>query len=155
MQFRNRSCSNTRAAADDPQRTGICCSGGGLRSAAFSFGALDVLWREGIVQDAELPRRRQRRIVAVTAATIVRAHSDDASWSQDKPGPYGLGSPELDYLRNRTDYLAPGIDGPMEHVPALLMGILFNLAVILGVLFVVGRPADASTGGRCTTSSCT
>jgi hypothetical protein len=130
-------------AADDPQRTGICCSGGGLRSAAFSFGALDVLWREGIVQDAQYLAGVSGGSYAVTAATIVRAHSDDASWSQDKPGPYGLGSPELDYLRNRTDYLAPGLMGRWNMFLRLLLGILLNLAVILGVLFVVGR-----LGGR-------
>ena len=129
--------------ADDSQRTGICCSGGGLRSAAFSFGALDVLWREGIIQDAQYLAGVSGGSYAVTAATIVRAHSDDASWTKDKPGPYGLGSPELDYLRNRTNYLAPGLMGRWNMFLRLLLGILLNLAVILGVLFVVGR-----LGGR-------
>ena len=123
----------------DPQRTGICCSGGGLRSAAFSFGALDVLWREGIVQDADYLAGVSGGSYAVTAATIVRAHSDDSSWTKDQPGPYGLGSPELDYLRNRTDYLAPGVMGRWNMFLRLLLGILLNLAVLLGVLFVVGR----------------
>ena len=130
-------------AAGDPQRTGICCSGGGLRSAAFSFGALDVLWREGIVQDAQYLAGVSGGSYAVTAATIVRAHSDDATWTKDEPGPYGLGSPELDYLRNRTNYLAPGLMGRWNMFLRLLLGILLNLAVILGVLFVVGR-----LGGR-------
>ena len=127
----------------DPERTGICCSGGGLRSAAFSFGALDVLWREGIVQDAQYLAGVSGGSYAVTAATIVRAHSDDVLWTKDEPGPYGLGSPELDYLRNRTNYLAPGLMGRWNMFLRLLLGILLNLAVILGVLFVVGR-----LGGR-------
>ena len=102
-----------------------------------------MLWREGIVQDAQYLAGVSGGSYAVTAATIVRAHSDDASWSQDKPGPYGLGSPELDYLRNRTNYLAPGLMGRWNMFLRLLLGILLNLAVILGVLFVVGR-----LGGR-------
>lgn len=128
-------------AANDPQRVGICCSGGGLRSAAFSFGALDELWRKGIVEKADYLAGVSGGSYAVTAATIVRAQSPDVTWSKDQPGPYGLGSPELDYLRNRTNYLAPGMMGRWNMFLRLLLGILLNLGVILGLLFVVGRLA--------------
>ena len=130
-------------AAGDPQRVGICCSGGGLRSAAFSFGAMDVLWHKGIIQEADYLAGVSGGSYAVTAATIVRAQSPDETWTKDQPGPYGLGSPELDYLRNRTNYLAPGIMGRWNMFLRLLLGILLNLGVILGLLFVVGR-----LGGR-------
>ena len=59
-------------AKDDPPRAGICCSGGGLRSAAFSFGAMDELWRAGILQDADYLAGVSGGSYAVTAATIVR-----------------------------------------------------------------------------------
>jgi len=127
----------------DPERVGICCSGGGLRSAAFSFGAMDVLWREGILQDADYLAGVSGGSYAVTAATIVRAQSEGVTWTKDQPGPYGLGSPELDYMRNRTDYLAPGRMGRWNMFLRMLLGTLLNLAVILGLLFVVGR-----LGGR-------
>ncbi len=133
---------HTRAAGD-PQRVGICCSGGGLRSAAFSFGALDELWHKGIIQEADYLAGVSGGSYAVTAATIVRAQSPDETWTRDQPGPYGLGSPELDYLRNRTNYLAPGIMGRWNMFLRLLLGTLLNLGVILGLLFVVGR-----LGGR-------
>src|SRR4029077_9565908 len=126
-------------SAGDPERTGICCSGGGLRSAAFSFGAMDVLWREGILQDADYLAGVSGGSYAVTAATIVRAQSEGVTWCKDQPGPYGLGSPELDYMRNRTDYLAPGRMGRWNMFLRMLLGTLLNLAVILGLLFVVGR----------------
>ncbi len=133
-----------RARADgDPPRVGICCSGGGLRSAAFSFGAMDELWRAGILQDADYLAGVSGGSYAVTAATIVRSQSDDVEWSKDQPGPYGLGSPELDYLRNRTNYLAPGTMGRWNMLLRLLLGIMLNLAVVLGILYVVGR-----LGGR-------
>ena len=130
-------------AEGDPERVGICCSGGGLRSAAFSFGAMDELWRAGILQDADYLAGVSGGSYAVTAATIVRSQSDDVGWTKDQPGPYGLGSPELDYLRNRTNYLAPGTLGRWNMFLRLLLGILLNLAVVLGILYVVGR-----VGGR-------
>lgn len=130
-------------AKDDPPRTGICCSGGGLRSAAFSFGAMDELWHAGILQDADYLAGVSGGSYAVTAATIVRSQSDGVDWSQDQPGPYGLGSPELDYLRNRTNYLAPGTMGRWNMLLRLLLGIMLNLAVVLGLLYVIGR-----LGGR-------
>ncbi|HZX56868.1 MAG TPA: hypothetical protein VFE86_19435, partial [Ilumatobacteraceae bacterium] len=125
----------------DPDRVGICCSGGGLRSAAFSFGAMDVLWREGILQEADYLAGVSGGSYAVTAATIVRAQSEGVTWTKDQPGPYGLGSPELDYMRNRTDYLAPGRMGRWNMFLRMLLGTLLNLAVILGLFFVVGRLA--------------
>jgi Patatin-like phospholipase len=129
--------------ASSPPRTGICCSGGGLRSAAFSFGALDVLWREGIIEKSDYLAGVSGGSYAVAAATVVRAQSDGTEWNKDEPGPYGLGSPELDYLRNRTNYLAPGLMGRWNMFLRLILGIVLNLAVILGVLFVIGR-----LGGR-------
>ncbi len=136
-------------AEGDPQRVGICCSGGGLRSAAFSFGALDELWRAGIVEKADYLAGVSGGSYAVTAATIVRAQSPDAEWSKDQPGPYGLGSPELDYMRNRTDYLAPGLMGRWNMFLRLILGIVFNLAVVLGTFRTSSAaPAVASTDGH-------
>ena len=39
-------------ATDGQARTGICCSGGGIRSAAFNLGALQSLQAEGELQRA-------------------------------------------------------------------------------------------------------
>ena len=148
-------------AAGDPPRVGICCSGGGLRSAAFSFGALDELWHAGIIEKADYLAGVSGGSYAVTAATIVRAQSPDAEWSKDQPGPYGLGSPELDYMRNRTDYLAPGLMGRWNMFLRLMLGIFFNLAVVLGLLYVVGRAGGRFYRwalpqlGSCTGQACT
>jgi hypothetical protein len=104
---------------------------------------MDVLWRKGIVEKADYLAGVSGGSYAVTAATIVRAKSTGVTWSKDQPGPYGLGSPELDYMRNRTDYLAPGLMGRWNMFLRLLLGIVFNLAVVLGLLYVIGR-----LGGR-------
>jgi hypothetical protein len=148
-------------SGDDPLRVGICCSGGGLRSAAFSFGALDELWRRGVIEKADYLAGVSGGSYAVTAATIVRAQSPGVIWSKDQPGPYGLGSPELDYMRNRTDYLAPGVMGRWNMFLRLLLGIMFNLAVVLGLLYVVGRLGGRFYSwalpelGSCTGRACT
>src|SRR2546425_1683292 len=36
-----------------PGKTGICCSGGGIRSAAFNLGALQVLYDRKVLQGAD------------------------------------------------------------------------------------------------------
>lgn len=36
-----------------PGRIGICCSGGGIRSAAYNLGALQALQEEGVLEHAE------------------------------------------------------------------------------------------------------
>jgi hypothetical protein len=100
---------------------------------------LDELWREGIVEQADYLAGVSGGSYAVAAATIVRSESKGVTWTKDQPGPYGLGSPELDYLRNRTNYLAPGVMGRWNMFLRLLLGILLNLSVILALLFVVGR----------------
>ena len=41
-----------RDGGQQPARIGICVSGGGIRSASFGLGALQVLQRHGIVQRA-------------------------------------------------------------------------------------------------------
>ncbi len=130
-------------AAGEPPCVGICCSGGGLRSAAFSFGAMDELWRAGILQEADYLAGVSGGSHAVTAATIVRSQSTDVEWTKDQPGPLAWCSPELDYLRNRTNYLAPGTMGRWNMFLRLLLGIMLNLAVVLGILYVIGR-----LGGR-------
>ncbi len=75
----------------------------------------------------------------MTAATMVRSESEGVDWEHPgTPGPYALGSPELDYLRNRTDYLAPGLSGRWNMFVRFVLGIAVNLAVVFGVALMAG-----------------
>jgi hypothetical protein len=60
-------------APDDPDRTGVCCSGGGIRSAAFNLGALQELQARKVLQTARYlsavsrPGRRRSSTCATTS----------------------------------------------------------------------------------------
>src|SRR4051794_4675283 len=94
------------------EKIGICCSGGGIRSAAFNLGALQSLMDREWFQ-------RARYLAAVSGGSYIAASlfmvaktggagdSDAAAFSA-RDYPYRPGSPEEQYLRNRCSYLAPG-----------------------------------------------
>jgi hypothetical protein len=132
--------------------SGICCSGGGIRSAAFNLGALQALQEEGELQ-------RSNYVAAVSGGSYIAAAFAMVGkhWPGDKPcrpssdptkpsnghddsnpelirrvPPFARGSPEEQYLRNRTSYLAPGgIDKAFLGI-RIALGLLFNL-VFLGI----------------------
>lgn len=134
---------------------GICCSGGGIRSAAFNLGALQVLQNQGILQSSKY-------ISAVSGGSYIAAAfcmvaktwdpekhrcpptaGDDADDSDpdlvtDKAPPFSTGSPDEQYLRNHLGYLAP--DGLARVYLALRMlaGMLVNVVIVGLPVFLVG-----------------
>ncbi len=120
----------------DPTRVGICCSGGGIRSAAYSLGALQRLQQDGVLQKADYLSAVSGGSYIAAAMTLARRSADD---------PFAPGSPEEQYLRNRTTYLVPhGGEGVFLGYRVVL-GIAINLlffglaiglpALLLGLLF--------------------
>src|SRR5438046_2013979 len=112
----------------DPEedRLGICCSGGGIRSASYALGALQVLRRRGILKDAEhLSAVSGGGYTAIAHAILVdQTLRDDQGTlppAQGRKGmeehlfgelpPWAPGSPEEQHLRDHTTYLAPGFPG--------------------------------------------
>src|SRR5438128_1879328 len=76
---------------------GICCSGGGIRSAAYNLGALQAMQEAGAFH-------RARYMTAVSGGSYMAAtHAIVAAYSgnllPDVPV-YAQGSPEEQYLRN-------------------------------------------------------
>jgi hypothetical protein len=126
---------------EDPEdgKLGICCSGGGIRSAAFCLGALQSLQEEG-----ELRRAAYLSAVSggsyIAGAISMVAHADDASSGGKGPNsdperldrmkPFEPGSPEEQYLRNRSKYLAPTMIDKIYLGWRILLGLLFNLVFI-------------------------
>jgi hypothetical protein len=135
-------------------KIGISCSGGGIRSAAFNLGALQVL------QDAQV-LRRARYLAGVSGGSYIAAafcmvrktwrgdkrpakppagadESDQKykGWDDSDPDliaahpPFFRGSPEEQYLRNRSSYLAPGVFGKIKFGYRLLLGMTLNLLFI-------------------------
>ncbi len=143
-------------------KIGIACSGGGIRSAAFGLGALQVL------QEADV-LRRARYLAGVSGGSYIAAafcmvrktwragepqplkdprapEREQPGWDDSDPaliaasGPFFSGSPEEQYLRNRSSYLAPGAYGKIAFGYRLLLGMSLNLLFIGLALAAVAMP---------------
>lgn len=118
-------------------RTGICCSGGGVRSAVYNLGALQVLREQGVWGHTDY-------VSAVSGGSYIAA----AHAALDKRSPphadekplWGPGSPEEQHLRTHSSYLAPGVGGKARLLLVVVLGMLVNLVVIGIGVWLLARP---------------
>lgn len=145
-------------------KLGICCSGGGIRSAAFSLGALQMLQEHGKL-------RRAAYLAAVSGGSYIAAAfsmvakqgagDSNAELFKKRP-PFAPGSPEEQYLRNHSSYLAPTLADKVYLGWRVLLGLLFNLAFIalplIGAALILTGTLYAQVfpdlGGQCAAASC-
>jgi hypothetical protein len=146
-------------ADPEPGRIGIACSGGGIRSAAYNLGALQVLRDKGVFGlDAGGTQRGGEVLVAAVSggsyiasafATVAAESADHDLAPRDAGGPerdgvriprrvYAPSSPEEVHLRNHSDYMAPGLGGKLRLGLRVVMGMLANFLVIGVVVGIVG-----------------
>ena len=129
-----------------PGRIGVCCSGGGVRSAAYNLGALQALDGAHVLRRATyLAAVSGGSYIAAAFAMVARTDADARRDDSDPSllqapggGPFHPGSPEEQYLRNRASYLAPGAMGKVFLLQRVLAGLAFNLLFIGTFLFVAG-----------------
>jgi hypothetical protein len=140
-------------------RIGICCSGGGIRSAAFNLGALQSLQTAKLLQRATyLAAVSGGSYIAAAFAMVSktwaagkgfdevreseRDDSDPTLFGAGHLEPFAPGSPEEQYLRNRCDYLAPDGMAKLYLGYRVVLGLLFNVAFIalplIGATVVLG-----------------
>jgi len=119
--------------------TGVCVSGGGIRSATVALGALHALREEGVLGKAEYLvsvsgggyTAGGLQLAMTTAAKSIP--SVTAPCSQAIPGDaFAPGSPEEDHLRRHSSYIADGLGQWIVALGVLLRGVLSSL-VIIGV----------------------
>jgi len=132
---------------------GICCSGGGIRAAAYGLGCLQVLDERGVLRGPG----RARYISAVSggsyavgAMALIQRSIETASPEQPLHGgvgPYAQGSPELRRLRNRLGYLTHGPGGVQSELWRALMGVVMNVALLLSVVAIVAYVSGWVYGG--------
>lgn len=134
--------------APEPPSVGVCCSGGGVRSAAFNLGALQALQTAGRLQRADfLAAVSGGAYIASALAVTVTRSEQEARRKGKSPTvtpaapPFVRGMPEEAYLRNHSSYLAPGIGGKAMLAWQVLRGLAINLAIVFLLLVVVGLPA--------------
>jgi hypothetical protein len=152
-------------------KIGIACSGGGIRSASFNLGALQALQEEGVL-------KKSRYLAAVSGGSYIAAAfcmirktwapgqppppgSDDSDPNvvNDQHPPFFPGSPEQQYLLNRSSYLAPDGKGKAAFGLRLILGLGFNLlvlalfisllAILLAALYGVLYPNLDQTVAQC------
>ena len=115
---------------------GIALSGGGIRSATFNLGALQVLRERGLLDKAD-------HISAVSGGAYIASALAVTTSSSGEGGttpPWARGSPEEEHLRNNASYIAPTPWKKVEAVGAWARGFLVNIAVLAFVIVVVGAP---------------
>ncbi len=134
----------TRPAGQRDPVLGICCSGGGIRSAAFSLGALQALSAAGLYQRAKFVTSVSGGGYIAGSFATVRAGTEGGVEPEDrnsKDGNYAYqpGSPEDRYLRTHMHYLAPDARVALRGVLALLFGLVMNLGLLLVWVFLAAR----------------
>jgi Patatin-like phospholipase len=145
---------STLGLLEDPKagKIGICCSGGGIRSAAFNLGALQYLQEKQELEKASyLAAVSGGSYIAAAFAMVAKCwhgedrpgrleeehdDSDPAAFAHSKP--FAKGSPEEQYLRNHSSYLAPNIPALTYLVLRVLLGLAYNLVFVSLPLFGAG-----------------
>jgi hypothetical protein len=110
-----------RDEGPDAGRLVICCSGGGIRSASFCLGALQLLRERGLYDKASTVIGVSGGGYMAAAFHILRRNCDD---------PFGPGSPELARLRRQTRYLLQGGRAMFRAALSVLFGLIVNLLLI-------------------------
>jgi hypothetical protein len=159
---------------EDPEKDklGICCSGGGIRSAAFNLGALQALQQKGQLERASyLSAVSGGSYIAAAFAMVAKRwpsgdprpapnepqHDDSDPSSFATLGPFARQSPEEQYLRNHSSYMAPDTAALTYIVWRALLGLAFNLLFVSLPLLAAGlllgeylyRPHLPNLLGRC------
>ena len=136
-----------------PGRSGIALSGGGIRSASFNLGALQVLKREGVFDRIDYVSAVSGGAYMAATHAIVHAEAQKSIANKiDSNGFFGAkaeadfrarpvysrNTPEEEHLRNNSSYIAPT---PLSKVGAIgvwLRGFLLNMIVVAACLLGAG-----------------
>ncbi|WP_433163177.1 hypothetical protein [Kribbella sp. CA-247076] len=105
----------------DDGRLVITCSGGGIRSASFCLGALQLLREKGLYDKASTVIGVSGGGYMAAAFHVLRRTCAD---------PFSPGSPELARLRRQTRYLLQGGRAMFRAALSVLFGLVVNLLLI-------------------------
>lgn len=124
---------------DPPEgmRIGIALSGGGIRSAAFNLGAMQALQRQHVLERADYLTGVSGGNYVASALAITGAYSDPDT-DNGKPH-WSNGSVEERYLRQHTNYLAPGRVGRLWLALSMVYGFILNYLPFVLCAFIGGR----------------
>jgi Patatin-like phospholipase len=120
-------------AADDDWA--ICCSGGGIRSAAYCLGALQAL-------DEHQLLAKVKWILGVSGGSYIA--SSRALVAHDLPPgtthrAYAPGTPEERNLRHNTRYIAPDASVVLAGLLSLLFGVIMTFIMVSAPLYALAH----------------
>ncbi len=132
--------------ASPPAGLGVCCSGGGIRAAAFCLGALERLESAGLMARARWLTAVSGGAYAATAWRLVRATDPDrpaaadiVDWLEEPPP----GSPH-----GRHRFLRNGPGGLGRPVFAAVLYIGFNVVVLGALVYALAWPLGRVIGSN-------
>jgi hypothetical protein len=113
----------------------ICCSGGGIRSAAYCLGALQSLDQRGLLAKVKWILGVSGGSYIATSRALV-AHDLPAG---TEPHAYAPGTPEELNLRYNTRYIAPNGATVLVGVLSLLLGAVVTFVLALAPLYALAH----------------
>ena len=121
------------------EKWAVCCSGGGIRSAAYCLGAMQGLQRDGG------PLARANWLVGVSGGSYIAASralvAHDLSAAGDPSGQpaYAPGTAEERNLRLDTRYIAPNGATVLAGVLSLLLGAVVTAVLVLAPVYAIAH----------------
>jgi hypothetical protein len=129
----------TVAASADGTAAGekwaICCSGGGVRSAAYCLGALQSLQQDGLLTQAKW-------ILGVSGGSYIAASRALVAHylpAEEKHTAYAPGTAEERNLRLDTGYIAPDGATVLVGVLSLLLGVIATFIIALAPVYALAH----------------
>ena len=105
-------------------RLGIALSGGGIRSAAFNLGSLQVAAETGLLARANFLSCVSGGAYIPIAMAISWSESDASDLEDSLP--WSNGSPEEEHFRRNSRYLSPSLSHHLQFGFSILYGALVN-----------------------------
>jgi hypothetical protein len=135
----------------DWDEVGICASGGGIRSATVTLGALQSLRGQAPPADGDglSELERARYLVSVsgggytTSALQLGMHAADQAGSSERPQVFAPGSIEEDHLRRHSSYISDTFGQWVVALGVLLRCVVTGLALIGLTVTVLGLAIGA------------
>lgn len=123
-------------------RLGIALSGGGIRSAAFNLGSLQVAAETGLLARANFLSCVSGGAYIPIAMAISWSESDASDLEDSLP--WSNGSPEEEHFRRNSRYLSPSLSHHLQFGFSILYGALVNFVPFAIVFGLVGRIAGVA-----------
>src|ERR1700722_2107481 len=111
----------------------ICCSGGGIRSAAYCLGALQSLDRGGLLSKVKWILGVSGGSYIATSRALVAHHLRAGA----QPPAYAPGTPEELSLRYDSRYIAPNGSTILVGALSMLLGAAGALVIVLTPLYAL------------------